>query len=105
MSICEITLSVRLDQIAMVITTMIVLFGAPYIVRSQNKKSLDLKADKTIVDKIEHDLKSKSSVRYVDEKCLDIKLQLEKDQDEIKKTLRDLTIKTDKILTLMIENK
>ena len=75
------------------------LFGQPYLVREMNKKKLDLKADKTEITRIESDLESKATYKYVDDKINNVDDKLEDMKDDFN-YLRD---KSDKILETLIE--
>jgi len=105
MSICEIVLSVNFEIIIALILAIASLFGAPYIVRAQNKKALDKKVELIEFNDLRNIVSSKANIEYVDSKNTDLEKRIIEYKSDTIRQLDKLDKKLDQLINYHLEKK
>lgn len=91
MEILEITLSIAaIETIIAIIMLLLMSFGAPYLVRKQNKKYLDQKADKEDVKVLVEDMKCKANKEDVKKDVDNINFRISEIAENHKKMIETM---------------
>lgn len=77
MLILEVVLNLNYFEIILaVVMGFASLFGAPYLVRQENKRRLDCKVDKPAFDQLKKDVEGKATYKYVNDNFQEVKADL-----------------------------